>query len=277
MITLKKYNSSDVFKSTYILKKFNDNYYRLVYLKGCRQKGFESITNKKIRKTLKLMGIGLIWVNYHNLHSKNLYNKFIKLSKLYYMRLDSSISRTKSKIFEYCICNNFDYFVTLTINSDKYDRYNLSLFYNDFSQFIRNYRRKYNLDIQYLFVPEQHKNGAWHLHGLIKGIPLEHFTINDNGYLDWLVYKEKFGFISLDKIKDNYACSIYMTKYITKDFYFNNKLNRGYKMYYCSRGLKKASEIYRGNIFGEVYNKPDFYNDYCKIYNFNDINDLKIK
>lgn len=275
MSGLKKYYSSDVFKSTYILKKYSDNYYRLVYLKGCKQKGFEISYSRK-KRNLKLMPFCFIDFFYPKLYSSNMYKKFLKLSKLYYLRFNSSISRTRSKIFDYCICNNFEYFVTLTINKEKYDRLDLSVFYKDFSQFIRNYRRKFNIDIEYLFVPEQHRNGAWHLHGLIKGIPLEHFIINNNGYLDWLAYKEKFGFISLDKIKDNYACSVYMTKYITKDFYLNNKLNRGNKLYYCSRGLKKPLELYRGDIRGTVYNKPNFYNDYCAIYNFNNLNDLKI-
>ncbi len=128
------------------------------------------------------------------------------------------------------------------------------------------YRRIYRVDIQYLFVPEQHKDGAWHLHGVIKGIPKEHLTLNENGYLDWLAYKNKFGYISLDLIKNNEACSIYMTKYITKDFYKSTKINKYNKLYYCSRGLKTAETIFRGNIDFDLLPEPTFCNQYLKIY-----------
>lgn len=187
------------------------------------------------------------------------------LSSKYFNRFNSNISRARNKIYEYCICNEFDYFLTLTINQDNYNRRDLKTYYKDFSQFIRDYRKKYNIDIQYLFVPEQHKDGSWHLHGLIKGIPFNHFSINDNGYLDWLAYKNKFGFISLDKIRDREACSVYMTKYITKEFYRNTKINKGNKLYYVSKGLKTSEIVYKGNLNIDLP-KPDFENNYLKIY-----------
>lgn len=205
------------------------------------------------------------WVFYPHFTGR-IYNKIKKISLNYYNRYSNSISRTKNKIFEYCYCNDFDYFVTLTINPSKYDRFNLSKYYKDFSQFIRDYRKKYNIDIQYLFVPELHKDGSWHMHGLIKGIPLNHLTINCNGFLDWEAYRNKFGFISLDKIQNKEACSIYMTKYITKDFFKNIKLNKGNKLYYCSRGLKTSEIIFKGNINGEILFEPNFCSKYLNIY-----------
>ena len=205
------------------------------------------------------------WVFYSKMYGSIL-NKLDFLLNLRFKRYSNNLCRARNKIFEYCICNDFEFFVTLTINQNKYDRFNLKSYYKDFSQFIRDYRKKYNLDIQYLFVPEQHKNGAWHLHGVIKGIPESHFKINSNGFLDWEVYKNRFGFISLDKIRNNEACSVYMSKYITKDFYKNTKIHKNNKLYYCSRGLKTAEIVFKGNIDFDLLSFPNFENDYVKIY-----------
>lgn len=266
------YDKTEVYKPEYIVKKYTENYFKVIYLSGCRQSGFESLlpVQKKIKRSLSLMNSFKTWIFFAKMRGSILKN-IDRLLNLKFKRLSNSISRTKNKIFEYCICNNFEYFVTLTIDENKYDRFNLKTYYKDFSQFIRDYRKKYNIDIQYLFVPEQHKSGAWHMHGVIKGIPVNHFTINSNGYLDWEAYKNKFGFISLDKIRNNEACSIYMTKYITKDFYNNTKINKYCKLYYCSRGLKKAETIFRGNISNNILPQPNFENEFIKIY------DIKLK
>lgn len=265
--SLLRFNNTEVYKPEYIVKRYTDNYIKVVYLSACRQSGFESIipTLRKKKRTLSLMNSFKTWIWYAKMRgsiSKHLYY----LLNWRFRRLPNNISRAKNKIFEYCICNDFEYFVTLTIDENKYDRFNLNKYYKDFSQFIRHYRRDFNLDIQYLFVPEQHKDGAWHMHGVIKGIPENHFIINSNGFLDWHAYKNRFGFISLDKIQNNEACSIYMTKYITKDFYKNTKINKFNKLYYCSRGLKTSETVFRGSINSELLPEPNFENKFVKIY-----------
>lgn len=263
---LLRYSSDEVYKPEYIVKKYTDNYFKVVFLNSCRQSGFEDIRSKKqLKRNLTLMNSFKTWFFYGKMKG-NILKNLDYLLNFRFMRLDNNLSRAKSKIFEYCLCNDFDYFVTLTIDENKYDRFNLNSYYKDFSQFLRDYRKKYNIDIQYLFVPEQHKNGAWHIHGLIKGIPDKFFTINSNGFLDWLDYKDKFGFISLDKIKNREACSIYMTKYITKDFLKHTKINKNCKLYYCSRGLKTAEKVFRGNILLDLLPLPTYENNFVKIY-----------
>lgn len=266
MKDLKKYFSFDVYQSSYVVKKYTDNYYKIIYLKSCRQSGFEPSFKIKLKnkKTLTCMNYIKTWIFYNKM-TGHVLNKLRFLANKYYFRFSSNLSRARNKVYEYCICNDFEYFVTLTINQDKYNRKNLKTYYKDFSQFIRDYRKKYNIDIQYLFIPEQHKDGNWHMHGLIKGIPQEHFNINDNGYLDWYSYKNKFGFISLDKIRNSEACSIYMTKYITKDFYKNTKINKNNKLYYCSKGLRTSETVYKGNLDIKLP-YPNFENNYLKIY-----------
>ena len=68
-------------------------------------------------------------------------------------------------------CNNkpWDYFVTFTFNSDKVDRYNFSEVSKKLSKWIDNIKQKYGCkDMGYIIVPEKHKDGAWHFHGLFK-------------------------------------------------------------------------------------------------------------
>lgn len=160
-------------------------------------------------------------------------------------KLEESIIRTRSKIFELAICNEWELFVTLTLNKCKYDRMNLKRYRVDLAQFIRNYNRKHGINVRYLLIPEMHKDKAWHMHGFIMGLPFEHLKKNENGYMDWFAYREKFGYISIDKIRNREAAACYIRKYISKNLGDCVK-EVGAHMYYCSRGLKRAKEIKRG-------------------------------
>lgn len=188
-----------------------------------------------------------------------------------------SIIRSKRMLFEYAMSNEWDWYVTFTIDPSKYDRTNLKKFYTDFSQDIRNhFRRKHCENVQYVFVPELHKDRkSWHIHGLISGLNKKHlelFQLSDklpdyirDGLKDGkeLYYcsliRNKFGFCIFEPVRSSEACAKYITKYITKD------LERcvtevGCKSYYASRGLNKAEVVYRGYSDSLVY---DFKNEYC--------------
>lgn len=181
-----------------------------------------------------------------------------------------AISRARTKIQEYIECNDFVYFVTLTINKEKYDRYDLQAYYKDFAKWINNKNRSYPQNpIQYIFVPEMHEDGAWHLHGVMKGGFENDLQKNNFGYLDWEDYKQRFGFISLDLIRSKNATARYVSKYITKDV--DRSVNQyGGHLYYCSHGLIKPSEIFRGTARLVNGAKWDFITDdgFCRIKNF---------
>lgn len=170
-------------------------------------------------------------------------------------KLSNNLSRAKSKINEYAQCNSWDYFVTFTLNKDKYDRYNLKQFQKDFSEFLHGYNKRCDEDekVKYILVPEQHKDGAWHMHGLIKGIKKKDIVVNNNGYLTWKKYNDKFGYMSMDTIKDKDKVSSYILKYITKDSEKNvRELNA--HMYYASKGLKVAEVVMRSNTVDKKFN-----------------------
>lgn len=183
----------------------------------------------------------------------------------------SSIIRAKNKVIEYALCNNFEYFVTFTINGDKFPRDDLKGYFSKFSQFIRNQRRLTGAEIKYLLIPELHKDGkSWHLHGLMSGLdfPLGTFDSSlhpeklcNKGYFRWLQYERAFGFCSLCPIDSLSAVSRYITKYITKDL--GESLSRGDHLYYASRGLKTSSLVAQGCVI----ELPDdvFTNDWCSV------------
>lgn len=188
-------------------------------------------------------------------------------------KLENNIIRARSAIFEYAFINEFDYFVTLTLDSKKYNREDLKTFIKDFGQMIRDYRKKYKKDIQYILIPELHKDGvSWHMHGLLKGLKQNELIKNKNGYLDWEQYSLKFGYISLSPVKNNEAVSKYITKYISKSFLSQKSVSEKYqKLYYVTRGLKKAEVIKKGSLSAKE-NLPfefDYENEFCKIKTIN--------
>lgn len=195
-------------------------------------------------------------------------------------KLRNNILRARARVFEYAMANDFEYFITLTINSDLLDRYDIDGYIKKLGQFIRDYRKKYRVDIQYLLVPEKHRDGAWHMHGLIKGIPQEHLSINENGYLDWKMYSNKFGYCSIDRIKNKEAVSKYITKYISKSFDKGKGVTeKEKKMYYCSRGLRKGDKIKEGILSKYQMEKIPFQfeNGYVRsgIYNSEEYENIK--
>jgi len=233
----------------YNVKKIG-NVYKIVYFKmPIRRRGFEDDTYKSDRNVNDC-------------------------------KLRNNISRARARVFEYAMANDFEYFITLTINSELRDRYDIDGYIKKLGQFIRDYRKRYRVDIQYLLIPERHEDGAWHMHGLIKGIPKEHLVINANGYLDWKQYSEKFGYCSIDAIHDKEAVSKYITKYISKSFDKGKGVTeKEKKMYYCSRGLQKGVVVKEGSLRKEQIEKIPFRfeNEYVSsgVYNAEEYENIK--
>lgn len=199
---------------------------------------------------------------------------------IYDSKLSESVSRSKSKIFELAMCNPWDYFFTGTLSPDKYNRYDLDKFHKDLTQFFRDQNKKYNCKIRFLLIPEKHKDGAWHMHGLIGGLSdaaLHKFQIGDKmsseiAYLinkgdiiyNWSDYSNKFGFTTLGKVKNRQAVNKYITKYITKDLSCSVSAV-GAHMYYRSRDLQEAVKIKEGFMSAGTNIKPNYENDYCTV------------
>lgn len=159
-------------------------------------------------------------------------------------KLDNNISRAKSRVLELALCNPWEYFATLTIDANKQDRYNLKDYIHDLGVWIGNYNKKYSTHLQYLIVPEQHKDGAYHAHALLMGVAPDSLVKNQYGYLDMPYYANRFGFISLDPIRDLCRTASYVTKYVTKDFAAHRQKKE--HLFYASQRLNGKEVIHDG-------------------------------
>ncbi len=160
-------------------------------------------------------------------------------------KLENNIARAKTRIRELAACNPWSHFASLTLNSSKVERYTKRNIIPALGSWCQNYNRKYGVKLKYLIIPEQHKDGAWHFHGLFNGIAPDSLVRNSHGYLDMPYYAHRFGFISLDPIRDLARCSSYISKYITKDMGATQHA-LGEHLFYASRGLQGREEIGRG-------------------------------
>jgi hypothetical protein len=91
--------------------------------------------------------------------------------------LDASRRRARRKIFDYIICNEFDMFVTLTLDPSQIDRSDYGAVIKRLNTWLGNrVRRK---GIRYIGVPEYHKNGGLHFHFAVNGA--DKFRLVDSG------------------------------------------------------------------------------------------------
>lgn len=197
-------------------------------------------------------------------------------------KLPENIRRAKSKVFELALCNDFTYFCTLTFSRKLVkDRYDLEGCMKSFCKWLNNYNnRRASAAVRYLLIPEPHQDGAWHLHGLLSGIPaadLRKFRPNEHlpdhirkelnkGHqvLQWIAYDKKFGYCTLSPIRSMDAVSKYITKYVTKELGTAVKELNAH-LYYRSQGLKQKELIYSAPDC--VLPDPDYVGTYSKIKN----------
>ena len=127
------YNSSHIYKPIYRLYHYQDDVFRLVKF-NCRQKGFEKSDKSKQEENKNdlLKFIKSLRVDIYDEENKRKKEESEK----------SSISRTKRNIRELCLCNNFKYFVTLTIDSKNGDRFHLQECQDLLKKLIHNYSRQ---------------------------------------------------------------------------------------------------------------------------------------
>lgn len=190
------------------------------------------------------------------------------LSHVNETKLRNSLSRSRSRVYELAICNDWQYFVTFTFDQRKVrNRYDLVSTVSSLRKWINNFNRSSRLPVKYLLIPERHHDGAWHVHGLIMGLSRTDIVTNANGYPTWLPAANKFGFVSLDPVRDSRACAAYLVKYITKDL-SRSVAELGAHVYYASHRLRRSAVVCLPSP--TIIRKPDFSNEYCRVLWLND-------
>lgn len=148
-------------------------------------------------------------------------------------RSAQNLARARRTIRDLILCNPFRFFCTFTFSDSKIDRYDYKACKKAITKFFDNFRTRHASHFIYILVPERHKDGAWHFHGLVAGIPAGEFYTpefityrdrrsqelkvirNTKGYMRWRRWP--YGHFDCSFIKDYEASATYVSKYITKD------------------------------------------------------------
>lgn len=174
-------------------------------------------------------------------------------------KIARSKARANAKIKDLILCNQFDYFVTLTLSPDKVNRNDYDSIIKRLNTYLAN-RVKRN-GLYYVGVPELHKKGGFHFHFLMNdclplvdsgtvvrpngGRPVRTETARKQGYSlddcrtvynlkDW-----KLGFTTAIRLQgDRRAIARYVGKYITK----GQKV--GGRWYYSGGDLRRPKYFY---------------------------------
>ncbi len=150
-----------------------------------------------------------------------------------------SASRTINKIYDIARSNCWEWFLTFTFSPEKVeDRKDYEECSKKLSMWL-NRMRKTCPDMVYLVVPEQHKDGAYHFHGLFSDIDnlglVDSGTVDKDGNTIYNVGSYKFGFTTAERIRDLGRSCSYLSKYITKDLC---AVTKGKRRYWSSRNVK---------------------------------------
>lgn len=175
------------------------------------------------------------------------------------------------------MANRMPWFVTLTLDAAKVDRYDPAAVIKKVSQLLDNQVRRHGL--KYVIVPEPHKDGAIHFHGFFDWWPSDWSHLEDSGTVklpgrkaplrprsarqraEWLeqggkpVFNVKswsLGFSTAIKVSGEYAAAVnYCVKYVGKSmdakiggrwYYSGGKLAKP-EVSYADLELEQAAEM----------------------------------
>ena len=77
--------------------------------------------------------------------------------------------RAAAKVRDIALCNDFRWFVTLTLDAARVDRYDIREITRKLNNWLDNQVRRKGL--KYVIVAERHEDGAVHFHGLVNDVP----------------------------------------------------------------------------------------------------------
>ena len=166
-----------------------------------------------------------------------------------------SMRRARAKLRRLALANDFQYFVTLTLDASKIDRYDGQAVVKALSRWADNMVRRCGL--RYILVPELHKDGAFHFHGFLSGDGLK---VVDSG-VKWdnrpvfNLPQWGFGFSTAQELYGDYHAAVgYCCKYIGKQ---DGQRPLG-RWYYSGGGLREPDKVYADLDYRSVDNAVEF-------------------
>lgn len=191
---------------------------------------------------------------------------------------ERSVRRSKKIVSDYLACNRFELFGTITFGGDM--RHDVDHTKKQFNTWLKNQRDR-NGKFKYVFVPEYHKDGALHFHGVManytgklrhsRNVKTGNLLYGKRGNPRYDLAEFRLGFTRIEPIgqttEDHAKVGSYIRKYITKDM-----VNIfGKKRFWTSQKLSKP--ICEDNPYWYKDAEPtDVYeNEYGKIYTFRNL------
>lgn len=152
--------------------------------------------------------------------------------------IERAMRRARAAVRQLALANEFEWFVTLTLDPAKIDRYDPVEVVKKMGQWADNRVRRKGL--KYILVPEHHKDGAIHFHGFFNGaLRAEDSGLRDkNGRQVFNLPDWTLGFTRAVKLYGDYHAAVgYTCKYIGKG---TGKI--GGRWYYSGGDLAKPEE-----------------------------------
>ena len=152
-----------------------------------------------------------------------------------------SMRRARAKVRRLALANEFEWFVTLTLDPAKVDRYDPKAIMQTVNRWLDNMVRRHGL--RYILVPEQHKDGAYHFHGFFAGdleaVPSGHH--DGHGHEFFNLPQWGYGYTTALRLYGTYSQAVaYVCKYIGKQ-QGERPLGR---WYYSGGSLAKPEKTY---------------------------------
>ena len=154
-------------------------------------------------------------------------------------------SRARKQVYELCACNDLDLFFTLTLDKELIDRYDYKAAVRKFGQWADNQVRRRGL--KYVAVPELHKDGAIHFHGLCNksSVRLVDSGKKSKGQTVYNLPGWRLGFTTaIPLCGERNAAAHYVAKYISKQHGTNGGTIGG-RYFYHGGALMHAKCIYQ--------------------------------
>lgn len=158
-------------------------------------------------------------------------------------KTERSARRARSQLREYALANEWDWFVTLTLDKTKIDRYDIAEITKKLNSWLSNQVKRYGL--KYVLIPELHKDGGVHFHGLFSGgslAPCCSGHVDRGGHDVYNLERWPYGFTTAIRLYGEFERAVgYVCKYIGKGF---AEKPIGGRWYYHGGQLKKACVTY---------------------------------
>lgn len=198
--------------------------------------------------TFKVFPDGTKKVKYHNYSSsKGIFRgRGVSTKPTTDKKKYENLYKSKQRLIDLVYCNSlvspWEYFVTLTFDPQKVNSYDYDEVVLAMHKWLDNIKHQ-NRNLKFILVPELHKSGRVHIHGLFKDCP--NLKLVDSGKRKncckiYNIENYRYGFTTISEIKNQEAVSVYMAKYMTKEL-----LNiSGRHSYWCSQKLERPKVEY---------------------------------